>query len=198
MKVLFLDFDGPLFPNRIIKFDPDNRLPYPGTVEMPPNEIVTYWKMEPLAVHMLNFLHEIHPFETVISSSWKRWVNKEQILDIFHVNGLKLDLHEGEYSTPDINRNTSYWSGYSANTRAKEIETWLINHGEVDDYLILDDPDSGSSLTDYDNHTLEKDRIVMVEPDTGIGTHHYNRLCDIVAHWAGVKRNINGYLNLQT
>ena len=54
-EVLFLDFDGPLFPDRYIRFDPEQVKPYPGRVDMP--DIVTYWKMDPLAVQMLNFLH---------------------------------------------------------------------------------------------------------------------------------------------
>jgi hypothetical protein len=183
MKVLFLDFDGPLFSDRVIKFDPDNIKPYPGNVEM--SEWVGYWKMDPLSVHVLNKMRDVHPFKTVVSSSWKRFVNKEQIVDLFRVNNLILDLHD-DYSTPDLsNRYGPYSSGYSGDTRSREIEAWLRDCGrDVDDYLIIDDPMSGASL-DVNNHSLNKDNIIMVDGDVGPNTTDITRMRSIVYTWAG-------------
>ncbi len=175
--VLFLDFDGPLFSDRYIVYHPDNRRPYPGNVAMPDN--INYWKMDPLSVDMLNFMHDIFAFTTVVSSSWKRFVNKEQCQDLFEVNGLKLNLAD-DWATVRMDT-----FGRRQCCRASEIAEYIDRHG-IAEYIILDDPGSGLSLDDHDNHTMEKHRIVMVNPDVGIGSYEHRQMMKIINSWAGI------------
>ncbi len=189
MKVLFLDFDGPLFPDRYIKYDPDNRRPYPGAAKMP--QIVDYWKMDPMSVQMLNFLHDLYPFTTVVSSSWKRFCDRKQVEDLFAVNGLMLNLydHDLEWSTPDWKTNYEPGMYYNHNyatgdKRSREIKMWIEAHDHPD-YLILDDPWSGSSL-DSDLE-IDNNRVIMVDPDVGISSIDYQRMLDVVKVWADIK-----------
>lgn len=191
MNVLFLDFDGPLFPDRIIKFHPDNRKNFPGSISMPPDDVFTYWRMDPMSVLFMNTLVDLHPFKTVVSSSWKRFLNKEQIVELFKVNDLVLELHE-DHSTPDFNRSfSSYGTTYTMDTRAQEIEAWLKNHEEVSDYMILDDMGSGASLDDHRKHCLAEDRILMVDQEFGISTFNQNKMLDIVCSWEGIKSTVS-------
>jgi len=167
-------FDGPLFPDRYISYHHENRRPYPGRVAMP--DIVNYWKMDPMSVEMLNFLHDLFPFETVVSSSWKKFIDKEQCVDLFHTNGLNLTLAD-DWATIII-------PSYRDCVRASEIAEFVNRHS-VDEYIILDDGSSGHSLT-KDDVELDEKRIVLVNEDLGIGTHDYRTMLKIVKKWAGI------------
>lgn len=181
-ETLFLDFDGPLFPNRWIMYASDNNKPYPGRVNMP--DTVSYWKMDPLSVEMLNSLYELYPFNLVISSAWKKFVSRDQCQDLFVTNGLTLPLidDETEWCTIRLDNNRMPYSHRSGCSRAAEIREYITRHN-ITEYLILDDPWSGSSLDDNDNE-LEKTRIVMVNPDSGIGSHDYQQMLSVVRQWA--------------
>lgn len=180
-ETLFLDFDGPLFPDRYVRYDPDQRRPYPGEVKMP--DIVDYWKMDPLAVYMLNFLYDLHPFQTVVSSSWKKFINKEQCKDLFVTNGLKLNLAD-DWCTVTLNRKSRFDSYYKGCYRAVEIKEYVTRYN-INEYLILDDPMSGSSLDDKENG-LNEARITLVDPDVGIGSYDYKKMLNVVKVWAGI------------
>jgi hypothetical protein len=175
--VLFLDFDGPLFPDRYISFHRDNRRPYPGSVEMP--DIVSYWKMDPLAVEMLNFLNDTFKFQTVVSSSWKRFIDKDQCIDLFNTNGLGLSLAD-DWATIELRDRP--WKSCG---RAAEISEFVNRHS-IEEYIIIDDPMSGSSLDDQNGHNLAEDRIILINPDLGLGTHDYRQMINIVKKWAGI------------
>lgn len=188
-EVLFLDFDGPLFSERFIKYHPLNRKPYPGRVDQ--NELVDYWKMDDLAVIILNELMDHHAFETVVSSSWKNFCDREQVEDLFDVNGLNLQLHE-KWCTERIVRNHEfgmYHSGYGYAgkcLRASEIELWVNDHKPTD-YMIIDDPWSGSSLDDRNAHGLNFNRIVLVDPQVGLSVSEIDRLRNIVRTFWSIK-----------
>jgi len=185
-ETLFLDLDGPMFPDRWIRFASANRRPYPGRMEMP--DIVDYWTMDPLSVEMLNFLYDLHPFRVVLSSSWKKFVSRAQCQDLFITNGLTLQLidDEKEWCTIRLDRNSGLpYSHRSGCSRAAEIREYILRHN-VEEYLILDDPMSGSSLDDK-NHELDAERVIMVDPDVGIGSYDYQRMLKVVKKWAGIK-----------
>lgn len=179
-KTLFLDFDGPLFEDRGIRFDPDQNKRYPGYVEMP--EMVTYWKMSPLTVTMLNMLYDMHPFQTVVSSTWKEFINQEQCEDLFAVNGLKLHLAE-PWRTLNLKTRPSRCF------RKDEIVNYMIDHN-IAEYMILDDPWSGSSLDEHDA-AINPDQVIMVDPDVGLRSSDYMRMLKIVRKWANIPEPIS-------
>jgi len=184
-ETLFLDFDGPLFPSRWVRYHAGNNKPYQGRVKM--TDRVNYWVMDPMSVELLNFLHNIFPFQTVVSSSWRRFVTKEQCEDLFLTNGLKLHLADN-WCTAETERRMSDYKCY----RAPEIKEY-INKNKITEYLILDDDGSGSSLREVLNgeeSPLNKNRIVLVDEDLGIGSNQHRSMLSIVKQWAGIKPTI--------
>jgi hypothetical protein len=188
-NIIFLDLDGPAFPYATIRYHPDNGTPYPGDFEM--GETVTYWRMCERFRHLWQHLSDTRNFKVVISSSWRKYYNKESCFhDLFTVNGLPLNLHE-DWKT--LNLKTSgygpYSSGYDSNCyRAAEISEWIVRHKEVNDFLILDDTESGFSL--YSNgagwdkvHDYMKNSIIMVDVDTGLSSGNIAKILSNTSRW---------------
>lgn len=174
MNILFLDFDGPLFSNRAIVTIPENSKPSTIPVGLQNNSIISYWKMDPLAVQMLNTLYDYHPFTTVISSMWGNFLSKEEVLCLFFQNGLNLHLHEN-WVTP---RKTN-------SDRANEI-SWWIDRNPHKDYIILDDPASGGYLSSAEaliEFNIKPERVFLVDTDNGIDYMTFNSLRRIVHTW---------------
>ncbi len=187
-RVLFLDFDGPVWPDRVIKFHPDNHMDNAQLQyiieQMELNgdtfgaKCMTYWRMDPVAVEMLNRLMEIQPFYTVVSSTWREFCSKETIQLLFNENGLNLELHK-HWMTPLA---STFRESYVNKDmlRLMEIKRWLANHDDtVGPYAVLDDPSSGGVLMD-DNHVrgvgMDPQAVVLVDPCIGMEMFHYDQL----------------------
>lgn len=168
VNVLFLDLDGPVFPDRYIRCCPEQSA-IPQSLKN--IEGITYWKMDPMSVSMLNRLYDIHKFKTVISSTWRRFVNKEQMQALFAENDLELQLHD-EWMTPI----SSY------HCRHGEIKTWL-DMNEVNDYMAIDDNESGHHL----DIIMPADKIVMVNIEFGISIDNFMKMLRIVSKWEGIE-----------
>ncbi len=172
--VLFLDFDGPLFPERQIRHSRSIE-EYPGKQKL--HSWITYWEMDLTSVRQLNSLYKIYQFDTVVSSSWKHYCDKDQIEELFEANGLNLPLHE-DWCTPS--RMSSY--------RINDICWWLDEYTEERDgeyfcpaHMILDDPWSGSYLEGYKGHGVTKP--YMIDPDVGIDSAIYKIMKSDVNSW---------------
>lgn len=189
MNVLFLDFDGPLFPQRVLRFHPDNHKPYPGKLS-PNRKDIRYWRMDEVAVAMLNRLYNKHQFETVISSTWRLFCDKEYIEELFEVNGLELKLAE-DWATNNYT--------FRSCRRLEEVNDYVMSHS-VDDCIILDDKMSGSSLHHFNQSSehyeelgknpfskLNAKNVIIVDYSVGIEEAHYWRMLDIVKRWNGEK-----------
>ena len=183
-KVLFLDFDGPLFSDRMVKFHPDNTYNNKGVThirelvrEMSPlvANSVDYAHMDPASVNMLNRLQDQYGFLTVISSSWKHFLSKAGICDLFNINDLLLPLHDS-WVTP---------KGKAGN-RLGDIHDWFEENGGIDkyDWIAIDDPISGGNIADqyivegYLGEDTFK-RCIIVDPEVGLTTHDYKDICRI-------------------
>ncbi len=188
-NVLFLDFDGPLFPSRTIQWHPDNRArTYPGTVlkGLSNPHSPRYWKMDEISVDMLNELYKVYAFDTVVSSSWRRVCSLEFIEELFQVNGLNLTLHE-DWDTPTRTfRNCR---------RSEEINEWMEAHPDVEDCMVIDDRSSGESLFGLQqarsNARIYGDRkfvepyprigkIMMVDEEFGISRYDFLNMQDYI------------------
>ncbi len=172
--ILFLDFDGPLFPERHIP----HSLPmsaYPG---INPHPWMTYWEMDKTSVRQLNALRTIFPFETVISSSWINLLDKDQVLELFAANMLNLNLHDDWC----IQHN-----GRFSATREQMIGWWLKDQligGKKPSHIILDDPWSGQSLCDDSWQVLGLLEPFIVDPDVGIDSACYNNMKRVALEWS--------------
>ena len=172
--VLFLDFDGPMFPERGIKFTPSMSV-YPGNTKFHP--FINYWEMDRTSVRQLNYLYDMYQFDTVISSSWKQYCSKENIEDLFEVNNLHLHLHDN-WCTP------SRMSSYRVNDICWWLDKVTVQEGEnrvCPSHIILDDPWSGSYLEDTNGHGMQE--AYMVNPDLGIDSDIFNNMRAQVQSW---------------
>lgn len=181
--VLFLDFDGPLFSEiGIITGRPISE--YPGK---PLHPFIGYWEMDAKAVRALNQFYDMYQFDTVISSSWQRFVDKEQVEELFEINGLKLPIHDDWHTD----------KRFSYSSRVSHISDWLNTHQvlhktvedsdaewvEAPSHIILDDPWSGSGLELWKDFGLQEP--IMVDPNVGLNVEEYRAMHSIVQSWAG-------------
>lgn len=161
-NVFFLDLDGPVFPETHILMEMESFQPYPGKIDH--KGWITYWKADPLFIHFFNSLMDVHQFKTVLSTSWAKVLPLELVQEVLEINGVNVVYHSDPV-TPEYFSPHGFFQKES--NRALEIQTWLGNHPEVTQYIILDDPWSGRHL-DEDGHNLDKDRIFLVNPDVGL------------------------------
>ena len=181
--VLFLDFDGPLFPERHIPHSRSIR-EYPGKLGLHP--FINYWEMDRTSVRQLNALYSMYDFDTVISSSWQNYVDLPQIQELFRVNGLDLHIHP-DWGT-ELEWNEGNPLGRRSSNRARNIGEWLDAHAinsNVPSHIILDDPQSGSSLDEVDLAHIGVDpaSVHMVNPDVGIDSDLFKNMKSIVNSW---------------
>jgi hypothetical protein len=108
--IIFLDIDGVLCAG---KYFPDS------------------WNT--LSVVVLKYLISKLNAKLVITSAWRKKENRELLNTRLEEHDLIQYLHEDRF-TPVL---VPKYSEYAV--RAREIETWLINHRIKKDYLILDD-----------------------------------------------------------
>ena len=164
---LFLDFDGPLIPDRVRIHLSNTR--YPGKLK--PNCKCDYWEFDPVAVSMLNNLQYIAKFKTVVSSTWRGFCSKEYIQELFLENGLFLDLAD-DWKTKE-------WFNSS---RGLEIEEY-IQRNNIGKYVILDDRESGGCIEFIDS--IDKSRLFYVDMDSGISSRTYQNIKQMVSEWSG-------------
>ncbi|WP_431861310.1 HAD domain-containing protein [Azospirillum sp.] len=116
MKVVFLDIDGPMIPQRAY-YLPENH-----------GKLVT--RFDPVAVWMVLRLLHLAPAKLVISSTWRKHGRERMAADLT-VNGIcPSHLHDdwstGEHRDEPLGR-------------AKEIMGWMDRHPEVTHYAAIDD-----------------------------------------------------------
>jgi len=188
-NILFLDFDGPLWSDRVTEFHPDNLdLDHPrrGIIHdtMVLNgdtfiaQILTYWKMDDIAVGMLNTLAELYTFKTVVSSSWREICSRDTIECIFKQNNLNITLHS--HWATDSHRDPL---DVHVTDRLLQIKRWIDQY-DVRNYAIVDDPESGEALNDPNMVTqygLDPNNVIIVDPSIGLELKHYYRMRQILS-----------------
>lgn len=192
-KILFLDFDGPLFSDRVILHHKDNEslknptmLDFFNTLNKNGDTFaatcLSYWKMDDCAVNILNKLMQISPFKTVISSSWRELCSLESIQYLFELNGLNLDIHD-DWMT-ETNHINNHW-GVEGHDRLIQIKRWIELHkDEICDYVILDDVLSGGSLINESklkSLQINPERVIIVDHNIGLEHEHWLTLKDILS-----------------
>ena len=119
-----------------------------------------YWKMDPVAVELLNSIYDITQCECVISSSWREICSKNDIQALFDLNGLRLPFHD-DWETPRV---------LLSHHRGEEILSWVEDHPEVTKWIAVDDdkliakfPKSHKCLVTEDNGILYADYKHILE-----------------------------------
>ena len=142
LVIIFLDFDGPLFPEKVFVFEENNGVS-PVCKELDLHPYANYWKADPFMVSFLNNLYNLEYYEFVISSSWADDYlghKRENLEDLLYKNGLKATIHEDWRTPRDIHE------------RENQIASWINkNKSQMNRYIILDDVYSGDGLSDEKN-----------------------------------------------
>jgi len=140
-KVLFLDIDGVLNSKIFYKY-----LYKPENGES---------RFDPYCVILVKKLIEEFSLKIVISSTWRDGAINRLMKELNDNNFMEY-LHE-DWLTPIVR---------PAN-RGKEIELWLGNHPEVEDYIILDD---NVNIMDH-----QMDKFVKTSMHMGMVQEHYSQ-----------------------
>lgn len=168
-KILFLDFDGPLFNAEALSY-PENQ---PGSHlnicrALGVHPFYDYWKAQTSAVLALNELAH-KGFELVISSSWAdpRMHTKQEILGILQANAIKMSLAQKWVTDRECSK-----------IRAEQIHQWLSNN-PCAQYCIWDDKDSGEGLLTPEKYGLEADCIFLADPSSGFSSDQFFMISSI-------------------
>lgn len=170
--IIFLDFDGPLFPEKILLI-PENNADSDMLKDLGLSPLINYWKADPAIIAMLNQLYELRSYFIVITSVWADYHDKEQMESLLAINGLNVTLHED-------------WKlDLVQESKGKRISDWLSKH-KIADYMILDDDESGENFLDSRyllENKINKDKIVLVSMEDGATMLNFYKMKAIVANW---------------
>lgn len=173
--IMFLDFDGPLFSGRALMLPENNEYAKKMLDDLKMNPLVSYWYADPVAIAMLIELYRYKSFKLVISNNWANpeLHTKEQIINLLKKNGLGIPLHDNWRISLDKGE------------RIEQIKEWLENN-DYSDYIIIDDHESGESLSDHKllmKTNINKEKIVLVNFDDGILLRDFYKMQAIIANW---------------
>jgi hypothetical protein len=118
LKILFLDIDGPMIPQRAYL--------------LPENFRKICRRFDPIAVAMINHLTD-RGVKVVLSSTWRKEFDSCSFRAIMSANGMNCSsLFHPDWRTGDVN------------DRRQEIAMWITEHlDDIDRFAILDDESVG-------------------------------------------------------
>lgn len=170
--VIFLDFDGPIFPEKIHMYV-KNKGKYceEQCLKLELHPYVKYWQADPFAIGILNELKNTRDYQLVISSSWadEQLHEKRHIEGLLKANGLQFVFHK-DWKTPRT----------GSKLRHEQIEQWLQNHPEIGHrYLILDDTKSAPELfykETYETSFLKKENVFLAHEKDGYSYEQFEQM----------------------
>lgn len=176
--VIFLDFDGPIFPKKV-KMYPQNKglSSLKQCKKMQLHKDVNYWYADPFAIAILNRLRELSNYQLVITSTWAedRLHNQTQIKTLLDENGLNYELHK-DWKTQEIGKD-----------RQSRIEMWLKNHPEVENnYFIFDDINSAPELffeKNYMNSIINQRNVYLADVNDGLSYEQLDDMVFLIEKW---------------
>lgn len=171
-NVVFIDFDGPLYPKRVFLMEENKGIVPPQKCkDLNLYPLINYWKMDSMAVAMLNNMGEYYDSIFVISSSWSEIHQRSELQNLLAENGFTGVIHD-DWSL-DLNNDLS---------RAERIKLWLDNHPEFSKYyLIIDDKVSAPEMVHSElmlDYGLDPERIFLVSTENGILMGDYHRMVE--------------------
>jgi len=130
MYYLFLDFDGVIVPEQAYFYWEDM-----ANKKRKNPDLVRSDRCCPIAISNLNYVcKQVPNLEIVISSTWRKYFELEDLREILIEDGFKYAEKVVDI-TPSIRRGLS--DSYGG--RGTEIETWLKDKKDVQDWIALDD-----------------------------------------------------------
>lgn len=148
MYYLALDFDGVIVPEQAYFYwegREDKKRKNP--------DLARAQRCCPICISNLNYVcKQVPDLEIVISSTWRKYYKMEDIKEILTEDGFKyVDKIVG--ITPTIQRGLSDSYG----RRGTEIETWLADKTDVQDWVAIDDH----------ANNIDKDHLILTKQEVG-------------------------------
>ena len=157
MKILFIDIDGPLIPDKMLY---KQKTFMSGYEVLPKHQYIH----DPYSTDLLNHLFDIREdLFGVLHSTWRLYYNEEWLKRHFELQGLNVRWHTDSITDPQIS------------DRWLSIKNWLSHHTEItnNDYAILDDEKAPKEM---------KTRSVKVDYVNGISYANVHRLKQLIIH----------------
>lgn len=146
MRILFIDIDGPLLPEKAKYFDYQKK-----------TEVEHWTEFDPFSVRFYNSLFEKYSdLYGVIHSSWRKFYPDDFLINHFKSQGCEFRFHTDMIAPFKFGSN-----------RWEEINFWLYDHPEIKDYMILDDEVPPEYL---------KKRTVLVDYKNGLSLNNCRKL----------------------
>lgn len=166
--IVFIDFDGPLFPKRTFLMNENkNIFQSQKCKELKLHPYITYWKMDQMAVGMLNNFAE-RGAKFVLSTSWSQLHDLPTLENLLKINGFNGEIHKDwhlDFNQEDLNR-------------SQQIKKWLDSHPEYNQkYIMIDDVVSAPEIAKPDlmkMYGLDPYRIFLVDENNGILMKQYH------------------------
>lgn len=175
MSVVFLDFDGPMFPTKMCLFK-ENREPISDEMIAKiglNQELYQIWKMDDFAILALHKLYEFNPFEIVVSSNWGNGNTREVIQNLFNANNIEIPLAQ-DYRLAQVNM-----------SRLERVKEYIVRNN-IQNYLMIDDYDSCPEMENLDNIEklgLDSKSIFAVNFNNGISLENYIDMRTQIIEW---------------
>jgi hypothetical protein len=170
--VLFLDFDDVICLNKGVGgFDVLEAVRAIQNDGRGYSDFVALWSQlfDTSAVAHLHAIHALFSPTYVLSTSWTRFLDKDSMVAVLRYAGLQWvadNMHSDWVTVEEV----------SSQLRAREIESWLARHPEVEDrWVVLDDEYSGVGLAEW---PIESDRsfITLCQKDVGLSQAEFDQL----------------------
>jgi hypothetical protein len=146
-KIIFLDIDGVVVNRRSLT----ELRNLPRGMEGRPS--VPYAAAKE-CIEPLNAIFDAHSdARLVISSTWRLDNNLKRITHIFEAWGIRIPILTPTWKTPRL----------IAQSRGKEIQAWMDEHGVPESFVILDDDSDMEHLSD--RLVLTKFEVGLTMPD---------------------------------
>lgn len=154
MKILFIDIDGPLIPDKMRRLNKTDNEFY--------KDVWHLHTHDPFSTLVLNNLFDGYDnLFGVLHSTWRYNYNIEWLKKHFIFQGLNIRWHDDIITSPDIEN------------RWLSIENWLSNHSDISrgDFTIIDDEKPPPHF---------KSRTVRIDEQNGFSEPNVDRLFHLI------------------
>lgn len=180
-RVIFLDIDGPLLPTRMWWHKTNQKLRRDNTDLVRSDNLLNI-KLDPIAIEYFNYWVKFSGAKIVLATNWVYHKSVEQIAEMLRKNGMVFELHSNPI-TP---------KRFRGSHRMNEINQWLEDNEDTDQWLIVDDDIDYI----YFDKEVEGQHIINVNLDEGItnkqffdGLKHFDiNKADILQDAFGIKK----------
>lgn len=158
-KIIFLDIDGPLLPQKMHYFGKNRNLnKFDENYQTP--------VFDPWGVRALNLWARYSKAQIVLCTHWLKTWDINTVKEIMQLNGLGLDYHI-DCVTP------KKMSSYKCN----EIVWWLRDHPECENFIVVEDDHSCEQIEKMTRDLPVSGKWIKVDYANGISIENFHDGC---------------------